>query len=214
MKMLIEGAVAGINGSWLALVPPHQVAMLGAPKITRGTTSVLLASSPSFDDRTSQLSFDADSVMVLNLGTSPRTFVIDTIVSSDVLEARAQEKLEKAESQLGVGDREFLGLAERELRGEAQEAAVDLIREIRRRWPGDLKRGERNNFSNTPDNFWYVIVQPRAQSLSITVRGAPDRFRSDVLELRVDRPGYTRFILKNPDDVPEALRIIEQSKRK
>jgi hypothetical protein len=214
MKMLVEGAVAGLNGSWLALVPPHQVAMLGQPKITRGTTSILLASSPNFDSNTGHLSFEADSVLVLNLGTTPRTFVIDTIVSADVLESRKLKKLEEFEEQSGVGDREFLGLVEKELRGEAQEAAVDLVREIRKRWPGDLKRGERNNFSNTPDNFWYVIVQPRVQSLSITVRGAPDRFKSAVLELRGDRPGYTRFLLKNPDDVPEALRIIEQSKRK
>jgi hypothetical protein len=214
MKMLLEGAVAGINGSWLALVPPHQVAMLGQPKTTRGTTSVLLASSPYFDSDTAHLSFEADSVMVLNLGTTLRTFVIDTIVSTDVLESRERRKLQEVEGQSGAGDREFLGLVERELRGEAQEAAVDLIREIRKRWPGDLKRGERNNFSNTPDNFWYVIVQPRVQSLSVTVRGAPDRFKSDTLELRVDRPGYTRFLLKNPDDIPEALRIIEQSKRK
>lgn len=111
MRMLIEGAVAGINGSWLGLVPPHQVAMLGQPKITRGTTTVLLASSPNFDDRTCQLSFDANSVLVLNLGTSPRTFVIDTIVSSDVLESRDQKEFEEVEGQVGIGDREFLVLS-------------------------------------------------------------------------------------------------------
>jgi hypothetical protein len=98
--------------------------------------------------------------------------------------------------------------AERELRGEAQEVAVDLLRELRRRSAGDLKRGLKNNFSNTLDNFWYVIVQPREQALSITVRGKPEMFRPSPLELRVDRPGYTRFKLQTVDQLPEALRII------
>jgi len=101
-----------------------------------------------------------------------------------------------------------------ELKGEAQEAAVVLIRGVRHKWAGDLKRGERNNFSNTPDNCWYVIVQPRVQALSITVRGRPERFQSSILELRPDRLGYTRFTVTTPDQVPEAVRLIEQSKRK
>jgi len=32
-------------------------------------------------------------------------------------------------------------------------------------------------FQETPDNFWFVTVQPRDRSLSITVRGLPDRFK-------------------------------------
>jgi hypothetical protein len=212
MKMVFEHTVAGLNGSWLTLVPPHQVAMLGEPRFTRGSTSVLLASSPEFDSTSRHLSVDADWVVVLNLGTTPRTFVIDTVIGSEAL---AEGEGGSAQSdQLGPGDREFLSLVERELQGEAQEAAVDLIRAVRRKWPGDLKRGERNNFSNSPDNFWYVIVQPRVQALSITLRGAPDRFKSTTLELKVDRPGYTRFSLKNPDRVDEAIRLIEQSKRR
>jgi hypothetical protein len=105
-------------------------------------------------------------------------------------------------------------LVESELNGEVQETAIDLLREVRKVWPGDLKRGERNNFSNTPDNFWYVIVQPRAKALSVTIRGAPERFESKTLELKVDRPGYTRFSIKRPEEIPEALRLIGESKRK
>jgi hypothetical protein len=212
MKILLDDVVAALNGCWLARVPPHQLSKLSQPLTTRGITSVLLASSPAFDQDHRQLCLDADHVVLLNLGTSPRTFVIDTIVGSDVV-VEAQAGSERPERDFGPGDREFLQLVEGKLRRDAQEVAVDLIREVRQRWPGDLKRGQRNNFSNTPDNFWYVVVQPRAQSLSITLRGAPDRFRSN-LALRMDRPGYTRFTINDISQLPEALRLIEQSKRK
>jgi hypothetical protein len=212
MKLLLEDAIEAVNGVWLTFAAPHQLSMVGQAKTTRGTTSVLLASSPVYDRDRSQLLVDADHIVVLNLGTTPRTVVVDTIFSAETVEAREAKQLGK--SELGPGDREFFGLAEAELQGEAQKAAIDLIREVRRNWPGDLIRGQRNNFSNTPDNFWYVIVQPRAQALSITVRGTPKHLHSSVLELKMDRPGYTRFTVKTPEDVPEAIRLIEQSKRK
>ena len=89
-----------------------------------------------------------------------------------------------------------------------------ILREVRHRNPGDLSRGKRHNFSNTPDNFWYVIVQPTSQSLSITVRGKPDQFRPTSLEVKDDRPGYTRFKLRDPAEIDAALAIIGASKRK
>ena len=116
--------------------------------------------------------------------------------------------------EYGPGDREFLRLVEHELRGPAREAAETILRQVRSRYPGDLERGQRLNFKNSPDNFWYVIVQPRAQGLSITVRGAPHRFAPSSIEVKDDRPGYTRFALRHPKEVEEALRIIERSKRK
>jgi hypothetical protein len=100
------------------------------------------------------------------------------------------------------------------LRGDALVAAKDLFSLVRQLYPGDLKRGKLMNFSNTPDNFWYVIVQPQMQALSITVRGGPERFQPSTLELKPDRPGYTRFKLQASKDTPEVLRIIGKSKRK
>lgn len=150
---------------------------------------------------------DADGIVVLNAGTTGSTVVIDTGATGDVAAPGDGQGAGHAQEP-GPGDREFLRMAERELRGEAQEVAVDLLREVRRRSAGDLKRGLKNNFSNTPDNFWYVIVQPREQALSITVRGKPEMFRPSSLDLRPDRPGYTRFKLQTVDELPEALRII------
>lgn len=213
MKILLDQASQVTEGVWLTAAPPHQLTMLSDQRFSRGPRSVLLAQSPTFDRDRGYLLVDAEQLVVLNLGSTPTTVVIDATISA---EAAGDSETERHATlgELGPGDREFRSLAERELHGEAQEAAIDLIHEVRRRWGGDLKRGERNNFSNTPDNFWYVIVQPRVQALSVTVRGTRDKFREPKLELRPDRPGYTRFIVRSPDEVPEALRLIEQSKRK
>jgi len=194
IKLLLEDVSEVAKGVWLTAAPPHQIQRMGQPKTAQGRRSVLLASSPSFDAERRSLVLDADALVVLNVGTTPSTVVIDGIGAGNL--AR------------GPGDREFLSMVERELRGEAQEVAIDLLREVRRQSAGDLKRGQKNNFSNSPDNFWYVIVQPREQALSITVRGKPEMFRPSPLELRVDRPGYTRFKLQSVDKLPEALRII------
>ena len=149
--------------------------MLGAPKSARGSTSILLVNDPEFDEERGRLLLNAEGVSVLNLGTTARTIVIDA-----GLELAAKVPNNEP-GHFGPGDREFIMLVESELTGEAQEVAMDLLRALRKKEPGDLKRGERNNFSNTPDNFWYVNAQPRVQALLITVRGASDRFGASPL---------------------------------
>ena len=113
----------------------------------------------------------------------------------------------------GLGDKDFRYLVDVHLKGEAREAAHTLLSKVREASPGDLKRGERNNFSNTPDNFWYVIVQPRVQALSVTIRGEVENFLPSTLTLVTDRPGYTRFQLRGLDELEEALRVINSSTR-
>ena len=207
IKLLLEDVSEVAKGVWLTAAPPHQIQRMGQPKTAQGRRSVLLASSPSFDAERRSLVLDADALVVLNVGTTPSTVVIDGIGAGNLARGPDAGPVE-VNLEFGPGDREFLSMVERELRGEAQEVAIDLLREVRRQSAGDLKRGQKNNFSNSPDNFWYVIVQPREQALSITVRGKPEMFLPSPLELRVDRPGYTRFKLQSVDKLPEALRII------
>ncbi len=216
MKIVLEDTKELSPGIWSTSVAPHEIPMFGQPKATSGRRSVLLATAPNFTPDTMSLQFDAGCVMVLNVGTTTETIVIDAGGLAD-----RQTKLAALEKRgdyqiSGPGDREFLALVSSELIGDAREAAEEILREVRDRYPGDLQRGQRNNFKNTPDNFWYVIVQPRSQALSITVRGEPSRFRSSSsrLELKEDRPGYTRFTLNALADVQEALNVIQQSKRK
>ena len=113
-----------------------------------------------------------------------------------------------------TGDREFLQLVHNELPDPMQRAAAQLLESVRKRYPGELKRGLSRNFSETPDNFWYVIVQPRAEELSITVRGTVDHFsRVSKLEIKDDR-GNTRFKVRGPDDVEAALELIFHARRR
>lgn len=215
LQMLLEGASQGGEGVWSVKVPSHQIPMLGVPKMISGARSVLLAKGVRFEPLSAAIQIDVDSVSVLNQGTTAETLVIEAagpqVSRTGVV---ASKNLNKSPVDRGPGDTEFLQLVERELRGEAREAAEAILREVRSRYPGDLERGLRLNFKNTPDNFWYIIVQPRVQGLSITVRGVPSRFLPSTLDLKVDRPGYTRFSLRRPEEVPEALRIIERSKRR
>jgi hypothetical protein len=105
-------------------------------------------------------------------------------------------------------------LVERELEGPLKGAAKKILAEVRSRHPGDLKRGLRMNFNNVPDNFWGIIIQPRARSLLITVRGTPDHFQPSSLDLKPNRGSYTRFIVDRLEQVDETLRIIRSARRK
>jgi hypothetical protein len=207
MQIMFDNSLLSSPGVWLTSVPPHELNMLGAPTVSRGNTSVLLVKGPSFDEEKEQLTVLAEGLTLLNLGTTNRTLVVDAELQ-DLASA-----LEASGRTQGPGDREYRSLVDVHLKGEAREVAHELLTKIRETRPGDLKRGERNNFSNTPDNFWYVIVQPRTQCLSITVRGEPDRFGPSSLQLVTDRPGYTRFQLRSSSDLEEALRIIHGAKR-
>lgn len=214
MKMLLEEAVELSDGVWSAKVSPHEVPIFGQPKATIGGRSVLLTENATFIAATRCLQVDGGSVSVLNQGTTPETLVVEAKASDGTLLVTTEKGQIARFDRFGPGDREFLGMVGRELQGHPREAAERILQEVRARYPGDLQRGQRSNFKNTPDNFWYVIVQPRAQSLSITVRGARDRFKPSKLELKDDRPGYTRFSLKHPSEVANAVQIIERSKRR
>lgn len=206
MQIVFENSAPSSPGVWLTHVPPHVLSMLGAPTASRGSTSILLVKSPEFDEDKERLTIMADGVALLNLGTTSRALIVDT-------ELQDASALDAGAGSEGSGDREYRTLVDMHLKGEAREVAHEILTKVRQTRPGDLKRGERNNFSNTPDNFWYVIVQPRTQCLSITVRGEPEKFGASSLQLVTDRPGYTRFQLRSSTELDEALRIVHASKR-
>ena len=211
MQMVFTDARELGPGIWGAVAPPHQISVLGHPKSVLGAKSILLVNEPTYDQSSLALRFDAAHLTILNLGTSSEVVIVG-LPSASPAKPATPEKLPSDER--GPGDEEYLALVRSKLHGPAREAAEMILREVRSRNPGDLIRGKRHNFSNTPDNFWYVIVQPTSQSLSITVRGKPDQFRPSPLEVTDDRPGYTRFKLRDPTEINSALAIIGASKRK
>jgi hypothetical protein len=197
-------------GVWEFEMPPHQIRFFGDCRRAEGARSVLLLSGAQYNAASKSLRFDAEQAVPLNVGTSNRALAISTDTAAN---RPASAQTAAKPENYGPGDREFLSLVE-QLPPEGFRAAKILLQEIRSKFPGDLKRGLQRNFSNTPDNFWYVIVQPRSGGLSVTVRGEPERFGKSTLELKPDRPGYTRFKIVTPNDIAEATKIIFASKRR
>ena len=197
------------DGVWEFEMEPQQIRQFGTPQASVGPRSILLLDSAEFETRSKRLMFPMDGIMPLNLGSTSSTVA----VRSDSVRPDADSELART-AFLGRGDREFLALAKSELSTEMFQTAEALLREVRSKFPGDLKRGLSRNFSETPDNFWYVIVQPRIDELSITVRGSVTHFRSkSALEIKDDR-GNTRFKVSRSSDVPEALKLISHAIRK
>jgi len=213
------------SGVWLLEMAPHQIRLFGDCRRAEGERSVLLVSAARFDADARTLTFDVGAVTPLNVGRSNTAIVIDqedlTVPEVENSSSPSLQPTKYPTSTIpvpasspgsyGPGDREFLSVAS-EMPDLGRRTAELLLAEVRKRSSGDLKRGQQRNFSNTPDNFWYVVVQPRIGELSVTVRGEPSRFSSGRLAVKPDRPGYTRFKVTSPEDVDEAIRIIFASK--
>ena len=198
------------DGVWLLEMPPHQVRHFGRPSSAAGPRSVLLLNECEFDADRRQLTFKIDEAVALNVGTTSRAIGID----AQIAEVPAQASRTDGAVAAGPGDRAFLQLVRAELSKEMAETAEKILSGVRAKSPGDLKRGQSRNFSETPDNFWYVIVQPRISELSVTVRGPVEHFqRMAGLEIKDDR-GNTRFKVRGMEDVPAALNLIFHAIRK
>ena len=201
-------------GVWLFEVPPHQVRQFGETSSSSGQTSVLLLENAKFDAAKARLSFAIASVRPVNVGTSTRTVGIEA--GAGLLASRdAKRSAATREGKLfGPGDTEFLQLARAKLSKNMAITAEKLLSAVRERSSGDLKRGKSRNFSETPDNFWYVIIQPQINELSITIRGPVDRFKDSAqLEVKDDR-GNTRFKVRKESEIPAALDLIFSAIRK
>jgi len=201
------------EGVWSFDMSPHQVRHFGGAASSVGSRSVMIFSDYEFNSSTGELHFQAEDVVAINVGTEPH--VIGLEAQSNKVEKKqglTQQNLD--ERIFGYGDKTFLRMTKKELPDHMHRAAVALLNGIRANSSGDLKKGQSRNFSDTPDNFWYVIVQPRIEQLSITVRGSVDHFKSVAkLPIKDDR-GNTLFKITCEEDVPKALEIIFHAKRK
>lgn len=201
------------NGLWALTMPPHQIRHFGTPGSSIGSKSVLIFNAFEYDAENELLHFDAGDVTPLNIGTTSKVIAIAAQPLND--DAAPQSDAFDVDPQIfGPGDQEFLRLTGKELTKDMAHTAKTLLTLIRQKSPGNLKRGKSRNFSETPDNFWYVIVQPRINELSITVRGDIAHFEGVAdLEIKDDR-GNTRFKVQNEQDVQSALKLIFHAVRK
>ena len=210
MKILLDEMIAELGpGIWRAFLPPHQVSMFGTPRDRRGRRSVILAHAPMFDRSARTLSFDGKGVTVLNLGQTPIALIVDP-GHSGLDDSTSETTALDPQKHLGPGDQQFLLLIAKELREESRQAGEAFLSRVRDKHPGDLKEHPRLKFT---ERFWFVVIQPRAQALSISVRGSSEHLSSSKLQLTTDKSGYTRFKLQRLADVDEAIRLIDHSNR-
>lgn len=215
LRMTATGVTQIGPGIWEFEMPPHQVRHFGNTNHAIGSQSVLMFHSCSYDAERRQLHFDLEDVAPINVGTTAKA--IGIAVSAGDTKSTAHPTNTEASpvpTALGPGDRDFLQLAKRELSTATAQAAEKLLLGVREKCAGNLKRGKSRNFSDTPDNFWYVIIQPRVDELSITVRGPVQRFSGLTgIEVKDDR-GNTRFKVRGEGDVADALKLIFRAIRK
>ena len=112
---------------------------------------------------------------------------------------------------LATGDKLFLS----ELPPEMRELGEKLLSTVRSKFPGELCYEPRfAKFDETPEIFWTIKIQPYDKSLRITVRGTPDSFTEiQGVDLKVDKFGYSAFVITRKGQIPGALEAIRQGHR-
>lgn len=202
------------EGLWEASLSPREVRCVGVCHSNSGRVSVILLKAFGFDGQEGSVSFSPDAVTILNVGTSTRTVIVaaDPAYSTNSRHSDITSSPD-ASRAVGGGDQQFL-LALDELPSEVKKAGEAILTQVRQHFPGDLRAVSSRRFQETPDNFWFIAIQPRDRSLSITVRGLPERFSTERLKVVEDRRPYSRFKVTCADDVPEAVEVISKAVRK
>lgn len=90
----------------------------------------------------------------------------------------------------------------------AASAGREFIRRIREAQPGSFKRMKSGQFNYGPLDFLAVVVQPKAESIRVTVYGQPHAFgRTATLTLKPELKSYTSFKLRSQSEVDDAVRV-------
>ena len=77
MKVTIENASPGARGIWKAELDRQSLRRLANPIHQGGQLSVAMVSSPKYDSANRSLQFDLESVILLNMGDSSETLLLD-----------------------------------------------------------------------------------------------------------------------------------------
>jgi hypothetical protein len=216
-EIVVGAATEVARCVWEAAIEPRHIRAFGGGGSEFGEVSVLLLESQVFDPDKSALRFSVGDVHLLNIGRSSTTIIIGSGYPDSTKSNRETNpsliEVRSDAVQYGSGDRQFLHALE-QLPDEIKQAGAQILASVRHHFPGDLYPRSGRRFQETPDNFWFVTVQPRDRSLSITVRGLPDRFKVSRLRIVADRSPYSRFKVKGLDDVSEAITVILSATRK
>jgi len=200
--------MAGAEGVWTASIEPQRLLKLGNPVRQWGRLSIVMVSQPSFENQS--LQFDLDTAVLLNLGNTTDAILVDSRESQAVAKEIVLQTNERLKSS---GDLRFfkeLGSLTESLRKLGEQ----LLGEIRKEFPGELVFHEKSGkFVESPDNFWVVRIQPRAQSFRIIVYGTPRKHGAkSTIELKDDMAGYSNFVINRQAQLNEAIDVIRKAK--
>jgi hypothetical protein len=235
--MTIDSAKHIDTGIWRATLEPEEASTLGECDSRSGPFSVLfIESEVDFNQATHTITFDPNSVILLNVGSTDQVIILnadnsdpptivesETAVDSDSVEPPGEETpAPKADDQkeeknvefelsqtLATGDKLFLS----ELPVEIRDLGETLLSEIRSLFPGELSYEPRSaKFDETPEIFWTIKILPHEKALRITVRGTPDDFDSvSGVDMQLDKFGYSAFQIKDHSQVASAISILKQA---
>jgi hypothetical protein len=177
-----------------------------------GQVSVIGVVEVEYDEAARVLSIDNRQAHVLNVGKSDRTLFIDLGASPSPTQELQPSSPTKGEPE-GRGDNMFIASCQHYLGSGLVAMAERLLSEVRSRYPGELHEGLARKWVNQPENFFALTIQNRDQSFAIHVKGEPHEFSSPTLEIKRDRGSYSRFKLKDEDQLPDAISVILASGR-
>jgi hypothetical protein len=211
MRVLIEEVTQGAKGVWTAKSDPQSLIKLAKPVRQGGSLNVVMVTNPSYDANNHSLQFDLDTAVLLNLGNTSEAVIIH---SREEILPLTSLNAEPKKQERPPGDIRYLD-ALRDLPGSLREVGEQLLTEIRKEFPGELVfHPKSKKFVESPDNFWVVRIQPRAQSLRIIVYGRPHEHRRyDSVDLKQDMAAYSNFLIKSKHQVSDAISVIREAKR-
>jgi hypothetical protein len=197
------------RGIWKGHLAPNELGAFGGTSNKYGATSVILLLGPEgIDETPSTLTFDVGQARLLNVGRTSDTLIVSTYEGASS-SARATTD-GRARSD---GDAAFLSELAHQT-PSLRKLGEGLLNGVRAQFPGHLTRtGSGMFFVERPDNFWTVTINPRVQSLTITIYGQPDRFNvpGKIFEIKHDRSSYSRFKLVNQSQLLAGIDVIRQA---
>ena len=218
LRLTVGDAKALEEGVWFAELTPAEVCRFGNAKNSFGAISVVGVAQPDFDPQRLELTLNPNDALVLNIGASNRTLIVD-IGGRDTLQmpskagTRAYQSGLRQPSDKRKGDRAFLAECRKHLDASLVAIVEELLSRIRERYPGELHEGKARKWVNYPDNFVALTIQNRDKSFAVHVKGYPDQFSALSLDIKSDRPGYCRFKLKSKDQLDDTIRVVLASAR-
>ncbi|MCI0428592.1 MAG: hypothetical protein L0Z46_11305 [Nitrospiraceae bacterium] len=213
LRVTIEAVEPLSDGVWMAKLPPSDAGIFGPCSSRSGDwTVVVLDETPEYDPARRILSVEPRQARLLNVGASDQLMMLGPTPTATTGQ-RSASSTNTVPGPSGhpytIGDQRFLEALTRELAPLGRQ----LLAEVRRNFRGELKfYPNSGRFVETPDNFWTVKVQPRDQSLLVTVRGLPESFGTPrTVQLGKERSRYSRFKVARPDQLPDAVSVIRKA---